>query len=272
MRGARLAGTAVLVLVGLVWMVSLLSSYDVVADVDPARMSAHPSAAHWLGTDHLGRDVAWRLVTACEVFVGPGLFACALALVLGVPAGAWAGWAGGWSAELVRYGFTVVASLPRFVLVLLVCAIYGASVWILAAAAAIAYSPAVAEAVYGRVTTFRRREFVLAAEAHGVHWTRILGWHLLWVNARTLIARHALQLFAYFLLVETTLSYIGALEAGAGFGVPEPTPSWGNMIAFEWGVRDGNLWATWGPALAIWIVILGALLLGDGLAEQDGHA
>ncbi len=265
----RLLGTAVVVGVVLAWAVSLLTGYDIVADVDPGRMNLGPGGEHWLGTDHLGRDVAWRLVTASEVFVGPGLFACALALVLGVPAGAWAGWAGGLGAEVVRYLFTVVASLPRFVLVLLVCAIYGSSVWTLAAAAAVAYSPAIAEAVYGRIASFRRREFVLAAEAHGVHWARILGWHLLWVNGRVLIARHALQLFAYFLLVETTLSYIGALDAGAGFGVPEPTPSWGNMIAFEWGVRDGNLWATWAPALAIWVVILGALMLADGLAEAE---
>jgi peptide/nickel transport system permease protein len=267
--GNRRFGTTVIALVLLAWVVSLASGYDVVADVDPKRMSLSPEADHWLGTDHLGRDVAWRLVTASQVFVGPGLFACVLALLLGVPAGAWAGWSGGMSAEVVRYLFTVIASLPRFVLVLLVCAIYGSSVWTLAAAAAVAYSPAIAEAVYARVAMFRIREFVLAAEAHGVHWARILGWHVLWVNGRLLIARHALQLFAYFLLIETTLSYIGALEAGAGFGVPEPNPSWGNMIAFEWGVRDGNVWATWAPALAIWIVILGALLLANGLAEAE---
>ncbi len=270
MNWTRGVGTAVIAMVVIAWAVSLLSGYDVVADVHPERMNLGPSEAHWLGTDHLGRDVAWRLATASEVFVGPGLFACTLALLLGVPAGAWAGWVGGLWAEVVRYLFTVIASLPRFVLVLLVCAIYGSSVWTLAAAAAVAYSPAIAETVYSRITLFRGRDFVLAAEAHGVHWARILGWHLLWVNGKTLIARHALQLFAYFLLVETTLSYIGALEAGAGFGVPEPTPSWGNMIAFEWGVRDGNLWATWAPALAIWVVILGALLLADGLAEADG--
>ena len=63
-----------------------------------------------------------------------------------------------------------------------------------------------------------------------------------------------------------------ALEAGAGFGVPEPTPSWGNMIAFEWVVRDGNPWATWAPALAIWAVILGAMMMADGLAEADDRA
>ncbi len=272
MKATQGIGAAIMCLVLVAWIASLVSGYNVVADVNPDRMNALPGSEHWLGTDHLGRDVAWRLMTASQVFVGPAIFACLLALLLGVPAGAWAGWVGGWGAECVRYLFTVVASLPRFVLVLLVCAIYGSTVWNLAAAAAIAYSPAIAEAVYGRIASFRRRGFVLAAEAHGVHWARILGWHLLWVNARTLIARHALQLFAYFLLVETTLSYIGALEAGAGFGVPEPTPSWGNMIAFEWGVRDGNPWATWAPALAIWAVILGAMMMADGLAEADDRA
>ena len=259
------AGWATLALAATAWVVSLLSGYDVVADVDISRASAAPSAEHWLGCDHLGRDVFWRLVTASRAFFGPGLMACAVALALGVGGGAAAGWLGGPAAAAIRYVFTVVASLPRFVLVLLACAIYGNDVEVLAAAAGVAYAPVVGEAIYTRISAFRVAEFVLAAEAHGVHPARILGYHLLWVNCRNLVARHALNLFAFFLLLETTLSYIG------GFGVEEPDPSWGNMIAFEWAIRDGNAWASVAPAVAIWVLILGAALAGEALAERgDG--
>lgn len=256
-----------LALVPAMWVLALVGGYDVVGDVDVTRASVGPSAKHWLGTDHLGRDVFWRLVTASQAFVGPGLAAAVVALGLGLSAGAVAGWTGGPLASLVRYVFTVVASVPRFVLVLLACAIYGNSVWTLAVAAGVAYAPTVGEAVHARIRAFRRAEFVLAAEAHGVHPARILGYHLLWVNTRRLAARHALQLFAFLLLVETTLSYIGAFGATAGFGVQEPTPSWGNMMGFEWGVPDANLWATAAPALALWTVLVAALAASQRLED-----
>jgi peptide/nickel transport system permease protein len=264
-RIASGVGWSLLGLAAIGWVVSMTSGYDVIGDVDISRASAPPSAAHWLGCDHLGRDVLWRLVTASQAFVGPGLMACAVALGLGVGGGAVAGWTGGPLAAVIRYVFTVVASLPRFVLVLLTCSIYGNEVSVIAAAAGVAYAPVVGEAIYTRVSGFRVAEFVLAAEAHGVHPARILGYHLLWVNCRRLVARHALNLFAFFLLLETTLSYIG------GFGVEEPDPSWGNMIAFEWAIRDGNAWATIAPAVALWALILSAALAGEALAERgDG--
>ncbi len=262
-------GSVVLGAVLVMWVISLVSGYDVIADVDVHAISLPPSQEHWLGTDKLGRDVLWRLVTASESFFGPGVLAAAIALVAGVPGGALAGWMGGPSASVVRYVFSVVDAVPRFVLVLLACTIYGNSVWLIALVAGVAYAPTLGEAVYTRIQAFRKAEFVLAAEAHGVHPLRTLGWHLLWVNSRHLIGRHAIQLFAYFLLLETTLSFLGGLENAASFGVAQPHPSWGNMIAFEWR-EAGNLWASWAPGLALWTVILGAGLAGEGLAERDG--
>ncbi len=236
--------------------------YDVVADVSPVDAGLAPSAAHWLGTDHLGRDVAWRMLLATRAFVGPGLLACLLASVIGVGAGALSGFLGGPVAAVVRYLSTVTASIPRFVLVLLAIAIYGNSTWLIGAVAGLAYSPAVAEAVYSRIASLERDDFVLAARAHGLGPARILLYHLLWVNCRRMVGRHALNLFGYLLLLETTLSYIG------GFGVMEPQPSWGNMLAFEFGYRTDNIWGVWAPALAIWITIFCCGLVSEALAER----
>jgi ABC-type dipeptide/oligopeptide/nickel transport system permease subunit len=265
MRSGAIGGSILLAGVVLAWGISLLTHYDIVSDVDIHQASNLPNSLHLLGCDHLGRDVGWRLITASRAIVGPGLLACAVALILGVAGGAFAGWYGGMVAESIRYIFTVVSAIPRFVLVLLVCSIYGSTVWNIALASALAYTPAMVESIYNRIAAFRVAEFVLAAEAHGVHPRKILWFHLLWVNCRHLVGRHLFTLFAYFLLVETTLSFIG------GFGVVEPVPSWGNMIAFEWGIRDGNPWATIAPALSIWAVILGCALLVEGLREDD-HA
>ncbi len=259
--GARF-GAAVLAMVLAGWALASISSYDVIADVDPSRASLGPSLDHWLGTDHLGRDVAWRLLKASQAFMGPGLLACTVSSLPGVAAGALAGFFGGPIAYALRYLATVIATLPRFVLVLLAITIYGDNMWILGAAAGLAYAPTLAEAVYNRIDSLKRDEFVLAARAHGLGSWRILWYHLLWINCRYLVGRHALYLFSYTLLLETTLSYIG------GFGVKEPTPSWGNMLAFEFGQRDGNPWGAWAPALAIWLTILACNLLANSLVEK----
>lgn len=260
-RTGAVVGLVACALTLLAWGLSLAVDFDVVADVDPGRAGLRPQLGLWLGTDHMGRDVFWRLITASEAFVGPGLVACGVALVLGIPTGAVAGYLGGTWGRLVRYLFDVVSSVPRFVLVLLVCSIYGSEPLVLAVAAGAAYTPGLGQAVYGRLEALRSAEFVLAARAHGLSDARILVKHLLWVNCRKLVGRHLLYLFGFFLLLETTLSYIG------GFGIEEPQPSWGNMLAFEFGIHDGNPAAYLAPALAIWGTILGTVLLAESLAE-----
>jgi len=261
MGASLLAVVALAGITGAVLPDSLLP-YDIVADVDPTRAGLPPGTDHWLGTDHLGRDVCWRLLLSSRAFAGPGLLACLLASLIGVGAGSLAGYAGGPLAAMVRYLATVTASIPRFVLVLLAIAIYGNSTWLIGAVAGVAYAPSVAEAVYTRIDSLRRAEFVLAARAHGLGSGRILLYHLLWVNCRRMVGRHALNLFGYLLLLETTLSYIG------GFGVMEPEPSWGNMLAFEFGYSTANPWGVWAPVLAIWLTILACGLLGEALAER----
>lgn len=261
---ARRLGWVVLVALLLTWGWSLGAPYDVVTDVHPERAGLPPGPGHPLGADHIGRDVFWRLVRATESFVPPGLFAAAVAGALGGAAGAVSGWSGGAVEAAVRYVLGVVASVPRFVLVLLACAIVGADVWVLAAAAGVAYAPALGEAVHARLEDLRRAEFVLAARAQGFGDARILLHHLLWVNCRGLVARHLLQAFGFFLVLESTLSYLG------GFGVQEPTPSWGNMLAFEFGVADGNPWAWAAPAAALWLVVLATALVGQDLGLREG--
>ena len=247
------------------WVVSLVVGYDVIADVAPARAGDGPSMEHWLGCDHLGRDVLWRLITASEAFVGPGLLACLLCMLLGVSMGGASGWLGGGISSGLRYVFSVIASLPRFVLVLLICAIYGDAPVILALAAGLAYTPVLGEAVAGRIDSMRRAEFVLAAQAHGISDSSVLLRELLWSNCRALIGRHLLYLFGYFLVLETTLSYLGS------FGVEEPQPSWGNMLAFEFSHTTGNPLAWLAPAVAIWLTVLATVLLASQLGERaDG--
>jgi peptide/nickel transport system permease protein len=245
-------GEAVLVSLMLLWILSLFSNYDLASDVNVEILNQPPTALHIMGTDKLGRDVAMRMLHATQAFVGPGLLAAFVALLLALPTGAMAGWHGGIVASGLRLLTTSLASIPRFVLLLLASSIYGRDLTTLGIAAGIAYAPTLSEALYSRIVTFRDSGFVLAARAHGLSSTKILTYHILWSNCRTLIWRHVLALFGFFLLVETTLSCIG------GFGVQEPSPSWGNMIGIgdlQIGADLGNPLSTWAPVFAIWVVL-----------------
>lgn len=261
-RAASWMGLGILVAVVLASVAAPIAGYDVVGDVDPSRAFASPSPAHWLGTDHLGRDLGWRLLLASRAFVGPGLLACVTTFALALPLGAASGWFGGLPARVIRYGFTVISSLPRFVLVLLVLSIYGNGATVLAIAAGCAYAPTLGEAIHERIEGLRSADFIAAHRAHGVPEWRLLGVHLLWGACRRVIARHLLTLFAFFLVLETTLSYLG-------FGVQQPYPSWGNMLAFDLDHAQAGWLPLLAPAGSIWAVIAALTWVRRGLEEGD---
>lgn len=241
-------------------VVAPLGGYDPVTDVAPGRASLPPGAAHWLGTDHLGRDTAWRLAWATRGFLAPGLLCAAVTVGAGVPLGALAGGSGDLVAGGVRWVTSVVSAVPSLVLALLAAAILGGETWILAVALGLSGAPAVAEAVAGRLAEARATEYVLAMRGHGIGGARLLWIHLVLGLGGRAIARAALLSFGSFLAIEATLSYLG------GFGVREPWPSWGNMLAFEWG-RAG-LAPTIAPALALWGALVAVHAAADAFAEE----
>ncbi len=262
--GAKI-GAGWLSLLLFAWAASALRDYDVLTDVHPDLAGQGPAAGLWLGADHLGRDVLERLVTAVGASFRVGLVATLVSLAVSLPLGAIGGVARGLWAELCGAPMALLGSIPRFVLVLVISMIFGDPLEVLGVAAGLAWAPALSAELSGRLRALSQREFVEAALAHGLHPARVLVYHLLWVNGRRLIGRSLLQLFGFVLVLESTLSYIG------GFGVPEPWPSWGNMLAFEFGVGDGNPLAWLAPALTLWATVLSTVLLADALGEAE-HA
>ena len=244
----RRPATAPLLFFAVVYLFSLFLPAEIAVDVQA--ISRGPTAGHWLGTDHLGRDVLHRLLVGSQSFFLPGLAAAVGAVVLGGASGAVAGFFGGTAARLLRYLHTVLSSVPSFVLALLIVTIFstrGQPLPVLAAACILSEAPRVGEAVWAFVDTLRRQEFVLALEAHGIGRFRILLYHVLWVNGRFLLQRHFLSVFGTFLVLEVSLSY---LELSG-----TPPNSWGNMIAFELGQSQGNALAWMAPALLVWLGI-----------------
>lgn len=237
--------------------IALVVPYDVIGAVDAAHVRETPSLDHWLGTDTLGRDVAWRLFLSTRSSVPGGVVAAGVAVVLGVPLGIGAGWSPGFVSAVSRQVVDVVSAVPRLVAVLFACMIAGDGRWIGAVATGIAVAPALARSVEARLVDLRDAEFVVALRAYGIAPLRILGLHVLWANCRGLIAREAIHALGTWLVIEATLSYLGA------YGVPEPEPSWGNMIAMAFSAPPGNPWAGLAPACALAAVAIGLHVAGS---------
>ncbi len=270
-------------------------------DVDPALATdaplLGPSVSHLLGTDPLGRDLLRRMIAATEAFYFPGLFAAAAAILIGVPAGAVVGyWPRSPAAVGLRAVLTMVDAWPRLVLVVVAVAIFTASVhdpaawadarlYVLGGLVGASWVPAVAGGVAEKVLHFQREHFVEAARAHGITDGAILGYHILWANCRDLVLRQACTVFGAFLLVETSLSYLGH------YGVPAPRPSWGNILAdlrfavvrsrglmsdqdglldaLTIAVREGALLGMLAPTLAIALSMAGVLALAEHFGRRE---
>ncbi len=252
-------------LVVLAVLVSYLLGFFGWLPVDPQEMDlgmlmAPPgSEGHPLGTDFLGRDMLSRLILGIQAYFLPGLLAIAIALTLGTLFGVLAGYRGGRAESAVTYGSNLIDSFPRLVLILLVVAAFKPDIYYVMVIVGLTNVPAVITLVKGKIQFLRRKNFIEAATALGLPLRTIIGKHILWYNCRSVLVIQATLGMAEAILVETSLSYLG-------FGVQEPTPSWGNMVQSGGNyLLQGHFWPSTAPALAILVTILGFHLLGDGL-------
>jgi peptide/nickel transport system permease protein len=235
---------------------------------DGGQQDARAPRVNLLGTDGLGRDRLSRLLVAARFSLLVGPLGTLAACVLGVILGCIAGYARSFLDALLMRAADVMMALPVLVLILAARAAFPLELPPMRAATLLILiflgvgwaEPA--RLARGQVIALRRREFVLAAESIGLTEARILFRHILPNAARPLIVQATLML-PVFLLAETALSFLGV-------GLQEPEPSWGNMLA---AAADPTLLGRHAlvllaPAFAIFLFVLGARLLGDGLKPK----
>ncbi len=251
-------GVTLVALVLLAAAVSFVwTPYDPGAIVGRKLMGASP--AHWLGTDHLGRDVCSRLLVGARATAVVGVVAVSLAAVGGVPLGVLAGMRGGLLSDVVMRAVDVLYAFPALLLAILLAAAVGASTLTAMVAIGVASIPAYARVARAATLTVMTQDFVLAARASGTSVAGIAVRHVM-PNIGPVLGVQASVSFGIAILAEAGLSYLG-------LGTPPPTPTWGRML------RDGQnvlfaapeqaLW----PGLAIALAVLGLNLLGDGLRD-----
>ena len=230
---------------------------------NPTRMDvsvrlARPSAAHWFGTDDVGRDVFSRVVYGARLSLLVGAAVVTLSLVLGVSCGLVAGFYRTLDNGVMRVMDGLMA-FPTVILAIALMASLGPSVTNVIVAIGIVHSPRVARVVRGSVLVIRETPYVEAARALGASDLTLLGRHVLPNCLSPLIVQGSF-LFAAAVLIEAALSFLGV-------GVPPYVPSWGNILS------EGRLyiqqapWLVLYPGAAIMLTILGLNLLGDGLRD-----
>ncbi|MFN8634771.1 MAG: ABC transporter permease [Chloroflexota bacterium] len=259
---------------------------DVVSPYSPTAQSVAiarqgPSAAHWLGTDELGRDMLARLIYGARVSLSVAVVAQLVILAIGVPVGAAAGYFGGWVDTLLSRAVDVLYSFPDLLLIIIVVtslraalrADAGGLLGLLASldaamagmlgvflSLALVSWLTVARLVRGQVLSLKEREFVESARAAGATTSRIILRHLLPNTLPAIVVALTLGI-PRVILVEAALSFIG-------IGVQPPTPSWGAMIlAGSNAARGGNPHLILGPAGALALTVLACNVVGDALLE-----
>lgn len=254
-----LAGAAILGLVlFLALFAPLLTPYDPIVQ-DLSRILLPPSAAHPLGTDHLGRDVWARLLYGARIDLLIGFGAVLTPFVFGTLVGSIAGYYGGKVDAVVTGVMDMVMAFPYYVLIIALVFVLGAGIPSIFIAMALVAWVSYARIVRAEVLSAKEREYVLATRAAGLSDFRILFRHIL-PNSITQAIVYAMSDIVVIIVGVVTLSYLG-------LGIPPPTPEWGAMIASGQTFITTQWQLATVPGLLVMLVGLGFALIGDGIAE-----
>ena len=224
----------------------------------PHKLGA-PSAAHWLGTDSLGRDVASLLLVGAQNSIVVGVVAVGIGVLFGVALGLVASARRGWVEEAVMRLADFTFAFPALLSAIMLTAVYGPGLGVSVIAIGIFNIPVFARIARAQANAVWSRDFVLAARACGKGAWRITLEHVLPNIAGVLIVQATTQ-FALAILAEAALSYLG-------LGTQPPRPSWGRMLnEAQTQLFQAPLLAVF-PGAAIALAVLGLNLLGDGLRD-----
>ncbi|WP_188205680.1 ABC transporter permease [Alkalibacillus aidingensis] len=261
LKKSRLAisGLLIIVFFALLGLLAPWVSPHEIDDMIPVNRLQPPSAEHWLGTDHLGRDILTRIAYGARISLMVGFVAVTGALVFGTILGIVSGYFGRWVDMLISRIFDILLAFPSILLAIAVVAILGASLQNALIAIAIINIPIFGRLVRSKVISLREEEYIMAAKAQGMKNGRILMHHILPNSLAPIIVQATLG-FGTAILEAAALGFLG-------LGAQPPTPEWGKMLADS---RDFIQLAPWTlvfPGVSIMLVVLGFNLIGDGLRD-----
>ncbi len=243
-----------LALVSFVW-----TPFDFAAQNIPNKLKP-PSAEHWFGTDHFGRDIFSMIMVGARTSIAVAFVAVSFAVVVGVPLGLLAAAKRGTLLDdIVMRGNDLVFAFPALLIAILITAVFGPGAINAIIAVGLYNMPVFARLARAGALSLWQREFIMAARVAGKGAARISLEHILPNILNTLVVQATIQ-FALGILAEAALAYVG-------LGVQPPTPSWGKMLADSQTMISLAPHVALVPGLTIVLMVLGVNLLGDGLRD-----
>ena len=233
-----------------------------------------PSADHWMGTDHKGRDlwsrvtyggqivlIKWPITDSFWIPGGVAIWGVVIALALGSTLGLLSGYYGGWVDEVVMRLLDAMMAFPTILLYLIIIAAVGASANNVVIAITIAGAPGIARLVRSLALDIRTRDYIAAAQTRGESGLWMMFVEIL-PNARGPIIIDAMLRVGYAIFSIGTLGFLG-------LGLPPPNPDWGSMVQVGRNHIFTNVWGVVWPTVAISSLVVGLNLLADGLREES---
>ncbi|KAA0968206.1 ABC transporter permease [Aureimonas fodinaquatilis] len=254
-------------LVGLV-IVSIIAALAILAPVLPiadhlqtswTAIRKPPSAEYWMGSDDLGRDILSRMIWGAQSSLLAGVVSVTIAVVIGVPIGLIAGYFGGWTDIVISRFTDALLALPFLVMAIALAAFLGPSLTNAMIAIGLSATPIFIRLTRGQVLAVRSEEYIEGARSVGLGHVEIMSRYVL-PNILPPIIVQATLTIAAAILAEASLSFLG-------LGQQAPEASWGSMLSTAKNFLNQAPWMAMWPGAAIFLVVIGFNLLGDGLRD-----
>ncbi|TQE99170.1 MAG: ABC transporter permease [Spiribacter salinus] len=257
-RSAMLGGVLVIFFVAMALLAPVLPIPDP-TETNWSAVRQAPSATHPFGTDEIGRDVLSRLIWGAQASLLAGVVSVAIAVLVGVPLGIAAGYFGGWTDAVISRCTEALLAAPFLILAIALAAFLGPSLTNAMIAIGISATPLFVRLTRGQVLSVAAEDYVDSARAIGLPTRKILLRYIL-PNILPPVLVQATLTVATAIIAEASLSFLG-------LGQQPPAPSWGSMLNTAKNFLDQAPWMALWPGIAIFLVVLGFNLLGDGLRD-----
>jgi peptide/nickel transport system permease protein len=218
------------------------------------------TSGHFLGTDHLGRDILSRLIYGGRVSLSVSLLVIAITSIIGTSMGIAAGYIGGRVEGFLMRLTDVAMSFPGLLIAMLLAVSVGPGFFTVVFALSVLGWAGYSRMIRGEALRLRNSDFVAQARVNGASDMRIMFKHIFPNVVNSLIVIMTLAV-GMMILAESTLSYLG-------IGIPAPTPSWGSMVADGRNDLDRAWWISTFPGVAIGLVVMSGNFLGDWLRDK----
>ncbi|NQW11220.1 MAG: ABC transporter permease [Alphaproteobacteria bacterium] len=230
-----------------------------IAEFHPVERLQGPATAHFFGTDRMGSDIYSRILFGARITITIAVIAIGVSVLIGVPIGLIAGYYHGWFSDMLMRTSDIFLAVPQIVLAIAIAQTLGPSIENVILALSATYWPFWTRLVYAETRSLQNEVFIEASIALGAPPWRVMLLHILPNIMSSIIVRTTIGMGGTIL----TAAALGFL----GLGAPAPSPEWGRMISESREFLPEAWWYATAPGLAIFMVVMGFNLLGDGLRD-----